>query len=581
MMNTDQQPRQLPLGIADFERICRQHYYYVDKTMYIPKLEFASSYLFFVRPRRFGKSLMLSMLRAYYDINLADKFQDYFGHLWIGQHPTPLHNSYAVLYLDFSQVTGGIEELRDSFDSYCGLMANIFARQYEHLFYPGFAADVKNENWATKKLNFIGAQAKVWHVPLYLIVDEYDNFTNTVLNQHGEDVYTSLTHGEGFYRDIFKIFKPNFERVLMLGVSPVTMDDLTSGYNISTNITASPEFNQMLGLSEDDVREMFLYYQGLGWLRGDVEAMISEMKPWYDGYCFAEDCLATESKMFNTDMVLYYLGTQIREGHSPKDMLNPNARTDYQKMKKLIQLDKLETRRKSIIYQIAEEGSIMSNLVHYFPASEMIKQENFISLLYYYGMLTIVGNDGNKLRLGIPNTNVRKQYYGYLMEEYDRIYSTDRFAIDSAYDGAALHGQWQPLMQAIADEYEKTCAVRSLIEGERNIQGFFTAYLNLSTYYLIAPEVELSHGYCDFFLMPDHLRYPMVAHAYIVELKYLKQGDGEAVRSEQWAQAREQLRRYAQDEKVRLLCDGSQLHLVVMQFRGDHLERMEEVKNNE
>ena len=581
MMNTDQQPRQLPLGIADFERICRQHYYYVDKTMYIPKLEFASSYLFFVRPRRFGKSLMLSMLRAYYDINLADKFQDYFGHLWIGQHPTPLHNSYAVLYLDFSQVTGGIEELRDSFDSYCGIRVNSFAQRYEHLFYPGFAADVKGENWATKKLNFIGSMAQDYGVPLYLIIDEYDNFTNTVLNQHGEDVYTSLTHGEGFYRDIFKIFKPNFERVLMLGVSPVTMDDLTSGYNIATNITASPEFNQMLGLSEDDVREMFLYYQGLGWLRGDVEAMISEMKPWYDGYCFAEDCLTTESKMFNTDMVLYYLGTQIREGHSPKDMLNPNARTDYQKMKKLIQLDKLETRRKSIIYQIAEEGSIMSNLVHYFPASEMIKQENFISLLYYYGMLTIVGNDGNKLRLGIPNNNVRKQYYGYLMEEYDRIYCTDRFAIDSAYDGAALHGQWQPLMQAIADEYEKTCAVRSLIEGERNIQGFFTAYLNLSTYYLIAPEVELSHGYCDFFLMPDHLRYPMVAHAYIVELKYLKQGDGEAVRSEQWAQAHDQLRRYAQDEKVRLLCDGSQLHLVVMQFRGDHLERMEEVKNNE
>ena len=576
-MTTNDIPRQLPLGIADFERMRRQSYYYVDKTMYIPKLEFASSYLFFVRPRRFGKSLLLSMLRAYYDLNRADKFEQYFGDLWIGQHPTPLRNTYAVLHLDFSQVTGSIDELSQRFDQYCCIRLDDFADRYEQFFYEGFSKDVKDTFGATGKLSFIGTKAQNFNVPLYLIVDEYDNFTNTVLNQHGEDVYTALTHGEGFYRDIFKTFKANFERVLMLGVSPVTMDDLTSGYNIATNITARREFNQMLGFSEDDVREMFNYYHDLGWLKGDVDAMVAEMKPWYDGYCFAEESL-NESKMFNTDMVLYYLGYRVTEQLSPKDMLNPNARTDYQKMKKLIQLDKLEQRRKSIIYQIAEEGSIVSNLVHYFPASEMVKQENFVSLLYYYGMLTVTGTEGNKLRLSIPNNNVRKQYYGYLLEEYDRIYSVDHSLIDRAYDDAALRGEWQPLMQAIAEEYEKTCAVRSLIEGERNIQGFFTAYLTLSTYYLIAPETELSHGYCDFFLMPDRQRYPMVAHSYIVELKYLRPGDGDALAREQWQQAADQLRRYAQDAKVRLLADGTQLHLIAIQFRGDHAERMEEIE---
>lgn len=576
-MTTNDIPRQLPLGIADFERMRRQSYYYVDKTMYIPKLEFASSYLFFVRPRRFGKSLLLSMLRAYYDLNRADKFEQYFGDLWIGQHPTPLRNTYAVLHLDFSQVTGSIDELSQRFDQYCCIRLDDFADRYEQFFYEGFSKDVKDTFGATGKLSFIGTKAQNFNVPLYLIVDEYDNFTNTVLNQHGEDVYTALTHGEGFYRDIFKTFKANFERVLMLGVSPVTMDDLTSGYNIATNITARREFNQMLGFSEDDVREMFNYYHDLGWLKGDVEAMINEMKPWYDGYCFAEESL-NESKMFNTDMVLYYLGYRVTEQRSPKDMLNPNARTDYQKMKKLIQLDKLEQRRKSIIYQIAEEGSIVSNLVHYFPASEMVKQENFVSLLYYYGMLTVTGTEGNKLRLSIPNNNVRKQYYGYLLEEYDRIYSVDHSVIDLAYDQAALRGEWRQLMQAIAEEYEKTCAVRSLIEGERNIQGFFTAYLTLSTYYLIAPETELSHGYCDFFLMPDRQRYPMVVHSYIVELKYLRPGDGDALAQEQWQQAAEQLRRYAQDAKVRLLADGTQLHLIAIQFRGDHAERMEEIE---
>jgi hypothetical protein len=258
-------------------------------------------------------------------------------------------------------------------------------------------------------------------------------------------------------------------------------------------------------------------------------------------------------------------------------MLNPNARTDYQKMKNLIMLDKLEKGRKSIIYEIAETGGITANLVVYFPASEMIKRENFVSLLYYYGMLTVQGVVGNKLRLGIPNNNVRKQYYGYLMEEYDHICPVDHTSIDNAFDGAVFRGEWQPLLQLIADEYHKNSSVRSLIEGERNIQGFFTAYLTLSTYYLTAPEVELNHGYCDFFLMPDLRRYPMVAHSYIIELKYLKKDDTQAVADEQWQQAHDQLRQYVNDEKVRLLVADTQLHLIAVQFRGDEVERMEEI----
>ena len=577
MTTSEQNIKQLPLGIADFARIARENYYYVDKTMFIPRLEMASSYLFIVRPRRFGKSLLLSMLKAYYDVNTKDKFDEWFGQLWIGSHPTQYRNSYAMLHLDFSQVTGTIDELSFRFNEYCCILLNGFGQEYEHLFYPGFAQDVCKERDANAKINFIGYKAKICHVPLYLIIDEYDNFTNTVLNQHGEDIYMGLTHGEGFYRDIFKLFKPNFERVLMIGVSPVTMDDLTSGYNIATNITARAAFNQMLGFSEDDVREMFNYYKDAGLLNGDVEAMIEEMKPWYDNYCFAEESLKTESKMFNSNMVLYYLSNQVAEGHSPKEMNDPNARTDYQKMKKLIQLDKLEPQRKSIIYQIAENGYIDSRLVPYFPASEMVKFDNFVSLLYYYGMLTITGTSGFTLRLGIPNNNVRKQYYGYLLEEYDRIRHINTYHIDQAFQHAAISGDWQPLLSAIGDEYEKTCAVRCLIEGERNIQGFFTAFLTMSPYYLTAPELELNHGYCDFFLLPDLRRYPMVAHSYIVELKYLKADATQEEADAQWTEARQQITRYASDEKVRLLCGPTQLHLVVVQFRGHQMMRLEEV----
>ena len=568
--------RQLPLGISDFGLVIRQGCYYVDKTMYIPRLEMASNYLFLVRPRRFGKSLLLSMLKSYYDINEKDCFDDYFGQLWIGSHPTPYRNRYAVLHLDFSQVTGTIDELKANFDDYCGIKLDGFAQRYEHLFYDGFANDMKQRDWATKKLNFLGDRAKYYNVPLYLIIDEYDNFTNTVLNQHGQDIYTGLTHGEGFYRDIFKLFKPNFERVLMIGVSPVTMDDLTSGYNIATNITADAAFNHMLGFSEDEVRQMFGYYSEAGLLKGDIDAMLQEMKPWYDNYCFAKEGLS-ESRVFNSNMVLYYLSNQLRNGHAPDEMTDPNARTDYQKMKRLIQLDRLEPQRKSIIYKIAEEGYIYSRLVPYFPASEMVKFDNFVSLLYYYGMLTITGNNGLMLRLGIPNNNVRKQYYGYLLEEYDRIRPADHWRIDEAYQAAALSGDWQPLVRTVSDEYEKTCAVRCLIEGERNLQGFFTAYLNMTNYYLTAPELELNHGYCDFFLLPDLGRYPMVAHSYILELKYLKQDATAEEADAQWSEAVSQITRYAQDEKVRLLCGPTQLHLIVAQYRGYQLVKLEEV----
>ncbi|MBR2250458.1 MAG: ATP-binding protein [Prevotella sp.] len=573
--------KQLPLGISDFKRIALGDYYYVDKTMFIPRLEAASSYLFFVRPRRFGKSLMLSLLHAYYDISEANRFEELFGRLWIGTHPTPLHNHYAVLHLDFSLVTGTIDELNNNFNQYCGMVVDAFADQYEKRFFDGFAVKMAETHGAVGKLNYLGIMAKKYDVPLYLIVDEYDNFTNTVLSQHGEDVYRGLTHGEGFYRDIFKLFKPNFERILMIGVSPVTMDDLTSGYNIATNITSDRLFNQMLGFSEVDVRQMLDYYHALGLLNGSVEDMVQEMKPWYNNYCFAKESFGTESRMFNGNMVLYYLNEQLRNGHAPEAMTDPNTRTDYQKMKRLIQLDKLDGQRRSIILQIAEEGSISGNIVPYFPASGMVLQENFVSLLYYYGMLTITGVEGFELRLGIPNNNVRKQYYSYLLEQYDSIAPLNMWQISQYYNKVALYGDWQPMFQLLASEYEKCCAVRSLMEGERNMQGFFTALLTQCPYYLIAPELELNHGYCDFFLMPDLRRYPMINHSYIIELKYLKQGSTDSEKAAQWQEAVGQLLSYTADEKVRLLCGCTTLHPVIMQFCGHTMIRMEEIDFNE
>ena len=565
----------LPSGISDFRRIRLENYYYVDKTEWIPKIEFVSSFLFFCRPRRFGKTLMLSLLESYYDCKQQQDWDRLFSGLWIHEHPTENRGRFQVMRLDFSQVTGTLDELKDALDSYMDIELNLFAEKYEDMYFEGFASEVKNLHKAKVKLTYITGAAKKCGNKLYLILDEYDNFTNTVLAQHGEAVYRTLTHADGFYRDLFKLFKGNFDRILMMGVSPVTMDDLTSGYNIATNITTNPWFNQVLGFSEAEVRAMLDYYRPLSGTGLSTDEMVEQMKPWYDNYCFS---LSGEvpSTMFNSNMVTFYVNTLITLGVPPESMEDPNAKTDYTKLRQLIRLDTIDSYRRGIIHQIAQDGYIYSKVKDYFPAIELVKEENFISLLYYYGMLTMTGKYRGDQKLGIPNNNVRRQYYDFLLDEFQRTANLDTWQLRQAFKAAAYDGEWRELLEYIASAYHEDSAVRSAIEGERHIQGYFLAYLNMYSGYLTAPEVELNHGYCDFFLMPDKLRQPDISHSYIIELKYLKADatDDEAAR--QWQEAEAQIRSYAQGGRISLLSQGTRLHLVVVQFRGAELLRLDE-----
>lgn len=569
--------KEIPYGIANFVEVAEQNMYYVDKTMYLPLLEKQPRNLFFIRPRRFGKSIFLSMLRAYYDIAQKEKFQKRFGNLWIGSRPTPLQGKFQVVYLDFSRASGGSGSLEENFNNYCDMVMDLFGKVYEPYYFPGFAQKMEEQPDFVSKLNYLNLHAAESGMKLYLIIDEYDNFTNIVLNEQGKDIYHALTHASGFYREIFKKFKGMFERIFMTGVSPVTLDDLTSGFNIGWNISTEPEFNRMLGFSEEDVRQMLQYYKDAGQHNGDIEAMIADMKPWYDNYCFAKDRLDSDPKMFNCDMVLYYLQHYINGGKAPEQMIDPNTRTDYNKMKKLIQLDRLDGDRKGVLRRIAEEGQIVANLVTTFPARDIIKPEIFPSLLFYYGMLTIVGTDGQRPVLGIPNNNVRKQYYDFMLEEYQEKHSINLERLMDQFDAMAYKGEWRSGLEFIARAYKENSAVRSAIEGERNLQGFFTAYLSICNYYLVAPEMELNHGFCDLFLMADLTHYA-VAHSYIIELKYLAVKDSDSKAEAQWQDAVNQIRLYAAAPRVERLRQGTQLHCIIMQFRGCELERAEEVQ---
>lgn len=570
--------KRVPYGVSNFKKIIKFNQYYVDKTMYIPMLEDQPDYLIFIRPRRFGKSLFLSMLETYYDCNLKDQFKELFGKLWIGSHPTPLQGEFQVLTLDFSQVGGDIEHLEENFNSYCGFCFDSFMRRYKEYYGEKVAEQVYAETQSHNKLAIIQKNAAEKGYPLYLIIDEYDNFTNTVLNELGEEVYHAMTHASGFYRDYFKKFKGSFDKIFMMGVSPVTLDDVTSGFNIGWNISTKPKFDKMLGFSTEDVREMFTKYREAEKIPADsdVEAMIEEIKPWYDNYCFAEECLKSDVRVFNCDMVLYYLRNYIDYGCAPKQMIDPNTKTDYNKMKKLIQLDILDGDRKGVINKIAEEGEIVTSLYQTFSAIEMTKPEVFPSLLFYYGMLTIKRLLGDQLVLGIPNNNVRKQYYTYLLEQYQAQKYIDINRVGTMLTNMAFEGKWEPVLSFISKAYENVSAVRDGIEAERNLQGFFMAYLYLSSYYIIAPELELSHGFCDFFMLPDLTHYPS-KHSYIIELKVLGKQDTEGKAETQWQEAIEQINRYAAAPRVEVLRQGTTLHKIIIQFKGGKLKRIKEV----
>ena len=587
----EQQVKQVPYGVADFATVIEQNLYYVDKTMFIPELEKQPRNLFFIRPRRFGKSIFLSMLYSYYDCTQSHKFQSLFGNLWIGQHPTPLQGKYQVLFLDFSQITGNIDKLETKFNSYLSINLDAFVRQYSDYYQAEMEEILAQEDFEEKmELIFKAAKAHQYH--LYLIIDEYDNFTNVILNERGEKVYHAITHADGFYRDVFKKFKGNFERIFMMGVSPVTLDDVTSGFNIGWNISIKPEFDEMLGFSTTDVVEMFTYYKEHGSIPADsdIDAIVNDMKPWYDNYCFAKQALKKKTRMFNCDMVLYYLRNYMDAGCPPEEMIDPNTRTDYGKMKKLLQFDKLDGERKGIIRKIAEEEQIVTQLYESFSAYQIPKAEIFPSLLFYYGMLTIKGTRGSKLVLGIPNNNVRKQYYGYLEEEYQAKAYVDVNQLTDYYYDMAYDGKWEEGLRFMADAYAKVSSVRDGIEAERNLQGFFMAYLNLNDYYITAPELELNHGYCDFFLLPDLTHYAS-QHSYILELKVLSKKDFSAIvegeftedgkpmtkAEKQWREALDQIHRYAEAPRVEVLRQGTKLHLIIMQFEGWELKRMEEV----
>ena len=304
--------RLLPYGMSDFATIRKENRYYVDKTMFIPKLE-EFKYQMFLRPRRFGKSLMLNMLAAYYDVAMKDSFDELFGGLYIGENPTEERNKYLILKFNFSGIDPDETKVQDSFNTNVLDTLVSFAKKYKDLLPEGTASKIANETKSNDAFTKLTNIIQLAGLQIYAIIDEYDNFANTMLAD-SESNYMNLTHGDGFFRLFFNNLKAAttendaaVSRIMISGVTPLTLSDVTSGYNIGMNISADSQFNSLAGFTETEFRQMLEYYHDTtGVFHHTVDELIEITKPWYDNNCFSTKSV-DEERMYNSDMGLYVL----------------------------------------------------------------------------------------------------------------------------------------------------------------------------------------------------------------------------------------------------------------------------------
>ena len=578
-----QKAKRIPYGMMNFVAIRKDNCYYVDKTRFIEKVEDANKFFFFIRPRRFGKSLTLSLLRHYYDINQKSLFEQLYGDLYIGKHPTPNHNKFLVLYLNFAVVYADLGNYRSSMDAICNTEFNYFCDVYEQYLPKGIKEEMNKKDGCVQQLDFLIGEARKTDARIYLFIDEYDHFTNHILSDAARlDEYKGETHGTGYLRTFFDTIKSgtdsSLERVFVTGVSPVTLDDLTSGFNIGTNYSLDYGFNEMVGFTEAEVREMLTYYSQQFEFHHSIDELIKTMKPYYDNYCFAKKAYG-ETTMYNSNMVLSFLYKYIdNDCDIPDRMLDENIRVDYNKLRMLIRKDKEFAHDASIIQTLVSKGFVTGELKEGFPAEDIAKNNNFISLLYYFGLVTLGGTFMGDTKFVIPNEVVREQIFTYLLDTYhENNLSYDDYDIRKKEQLMAYCGDFKPFFQYIADSIYTFASQRDWQKGEAFVHGYTLALTSQCRFYRPISELDNQGGYADIFLSPRYEIFKDMEHSYIIELKYLRSQATDAEVAAAVRQAQAQVCRYAETVNVNAHVGHTTLHKVYVVYRGVVMVACEEI----
>jgi len=546
--------RPILYGVADYAQIRRKNAWFVDRTAKIRDLE-SIAYAVFLRPRRFGKSLFTSILEAYYDVRYADRFDEFFSGTDIGANPTGERGKYLVLRFDFSTVSKDAVQVQESFNKYAADCCDAFVAGYADVLPADLVKAVREESKAGDKLNKIALRLKNTGLKLYVIIDEYDNFTNTILAESGLNAYNELCHGDGFFKDFFAKLKAAttgteapVARLFITGVSPVTMDDVTSGFNIGTNISLDPQFADLTGLRHEEIRAMADYYAPRCGF--DADKAYAAALAWYDNYHFGS---AVAPAVANTTLVLYFFDKLVRARTWPDDMVDANLRTDYAKIRHLVTMDRRLNGNFHVLENLLAGGALSEPLVDSFQARELTKKENFTSLLYWLGITTITGEKFGNAVFGVPNESLKELAARMIPAAYSDVHEIDErvFDINDGLCTFAENGAWNGITGILAEIVKENFAVRDAVEGEKVVQSTLVALLTAAKGpYLVRHEREAGGGFYDIALAPRLDRWPDIAHAALIEMKYVRAGDP-APTPEQLAdikaKAIDQLDRYSAD----------------------------------
>ena len=536
--------RKLPNGISNYEQIVRENRIYVDKTMYIEKLEnLADNTVMFLRPRKFGKTLFTSTLECYYDKNKEDKFEELFGKTYIGKNPTENKNRYCILRFNFSGIsTNTVEEAINGFKNSTIESIKIFVSRYGIDFY------INEEQTAEEILNslFTAFNIQKTNEKIYVIIDEYDHFANELLG-FKTDEFKNLVSKNGKIRKWYEILKKGtesvVERIFITGVAPVTLDSTTSGFNIAENLTKNIDFNDMLGFNKEDV----IYIM--------TELEIS--KENYDGYVFSNEIKENieKYKMYNSNMTLYFLKKYILRKEIPDELVDTNIMSDYGKIEAFMDLCQ-NMNKIDLLEKIVAGEPIESELTEKFNAEISFGEKELVSLLFYLGYLTIVKKGFSKCSFKIPNDVIRKIYSEYFLQYISRKANivTDTIDTEKISEEILIHGKIDKAME-ILGKFLKNLSNRDYQRfDEKYIKVIFYSICRMLGAIYVKSELEVGGEYADILLVPREKMQER--YGVLLEFKYIKQEDydkNHELLNQKQKEAKEQIERYRQAEEIKMI----------------------------
>ena len=556
----------MPYGISDYEKIINDGYYYVDKTMYIEKLEnIPAPYIMFLRPRKFGKTLFTNVLKNYYDKNKINDFKKLYGNTYIGKNPTKLKNNYCVLNFNFSGIDTSTEEATiKGFKKEVASSIDVFVKIYKLDFYVNEDDEAENILDNLFKAFYVQkAQEKI-----YVIVDEYDHFANELLGFYPER-FKTLVSKNGKVRKWYEILKKGTEtvvdRIFITGAAPITLDSLTSGFNIGKDITQDVRFNEMMGFTQDELIGI-LNSQDI--LAEEQEKILPIMKENYDGYKFS---LNAENQIYNSNMCLYFLSEYTWSRKMPDKLIDMNIASDYNKIGKMLDLCKGENRLE-ILRKTVQGEPIISDIVEKFNPAMEFTETDMVSMLFYLGYLTISGESLGMSELRVPNKVMKEIYASYFMQLMDK--EAD-FKIDSSVSQEILR---EIAYEGKIDKIVETLKIYLNNLSNRDLIKFDEKYIKLIFYciamnikiYSTKSEMEVNRNYPDVLLIPRDRTKGY--KAIMVEFKYLKKGEKAKLEDKQ-KEAREQIERYTQFDDIKDI-EGLRKYTIVVATNEIYVEEI-------